>query len=162
MKPQFVDITGIRFGRLVPMRRHGKCGNAWMWLCQCDCGSKPVILGANLRRGMTRSCGCLRREVTSKRMKAIKTHGMSNTPTYVSWQRMWQRCGYTKDKKYHLYGGRGIMVCKRWSKFENFLSDMGERPPGRTLGRIDPDGNYHPANCAWQTPYEQRHNRSKL
>lgn len=84
---------------------------------------------------------------------------MFGTPTYSSWADMVQRCTNPKRKRYADYGGRGIQVCDRWRKFENFLADMGPRPEGMELDRIENDGNYEPGNCRWSTPTTQSNNR---
>src|SRR5690349_13055815 len=87
------------------------------------------------------------------------THGMSHTPTYRVWQAMIRRCSSPNDKTRNLYGGRGIQVCERWRDFANFYRDMGPRPDGLTLDRINVDGNYEPGNCRWATYSEQNRNR---
>jgi len=91
------------------------------------------------------------------------THGHAPhgafTPTYWTWQGMHARCRYPSSSGYKHYGGRGITVCDRWASFENFLADMGERPKGTSIDRINVDGNYEPGNCRWATPKEQRQNR---
>ena len=89
----------------------------------------------------------------------MKTHGLSRTPEFSSWRSMMKRCYYPKTRSYHCYGGRGIKVCKRWHKFENFLADMGKRPKGKSLGRIDHDKNYFQKNCTWATAKEQAQGR---
>lgn len=161
MKP--AEITGKQFGRLIAIRRapsssgHGGA----MWLCKCECGKKKIAALRHLRYGLIRSCGCLRIET----QKAAKSHGyflngQKSTPTYNSWAGMRARCGNDGNQDYRNYGGRGIKVCDRWDKFENFLSDMGEKPSSAySLDRIDNEGNYTPKNCRWATSKEQCANR---
>jgi hypothetical protein len=118
----------------------------------CSCGNEVKALGGNIRRGLTKSCGCLRDE---NRIK----HGMWGTPTYWVWHSMLDRCRNSEHKSYKNYGGRGVKVCDRWFKFENFLADMGEQPKDLTLDRRNNDGNYEPRNCRWITQKEQCRNR---
>jgi hypothetical protein len=92
---------------------------------------------------------------------ARAVHGMWSTPTYASWADMLSRCRNPKGKQWKDYGGRGIRVCRRWLKFENFVADMGLRPKGRTLDRVDNDRNYTPANCRWATRLEQQNNQRR-
>jgi hypothetical protein len=145
------DLTGQRFGSLVVMECAGVRGNA-QWLCKCDCGNEAIVNGNRLTGGNTTSCGCYRVNITTK-------HGMHRSGTYTSWCKMLTRCTNPNDVAYARYGGRGIAVCERWLRFENFLADMGERPPGTTIDRKENDGNYEPSNCRWADRATQNRNR---
>jgi hypothetical protein len=151
------DIAGQRFGRWFVIRRPpDDSKKRARWICQCDCGKTAVVISTSLRLGQSRSCGCLHRELLSAR---LKTHGKSHTTEYMSWHAMHQRCINDKHIAWEHYGGRGIKVCKRWQDFETFLADMGKRPEGLSLDRINNDGDYEPANCRWSSPKEQSNNR---
>lgn len=170
------DETGNRYGRLVVIKRvcNSKSRSA-KWLCRCDCGNETTPNGFQLRNGQTKSCGCLRKELASKRIiktmadgirrkpykeYKYKTHRMSNSPEYLSWSSMKERCSNPNVISYKNYGARGIIVCDSWMKsFNNFYKDMGGRPTGASLDRIDNNGNYCSDNCKWSSKKQQQNNR---
>ena len=132
---------------------------------RCDCGTIKNIIIRDVRLGIVKSCTCLHRENSTKRKPLLKHNHTSKrkpTITYNSWNSMKQRCSNPNGNRWELYGGRGITVCDRWrNSFENFLEDMGERPFGTSIDRINVNGNYEPSNCRWATPSEQRYNQTR-
>lgn len=153
---KLIDLTGVRFGRLMVIEKAvlEKPGQA-KWVCKCDCGKIISVRSQDLRNTRTQSCGCLRNELISK-------HKLSRTNEYHIWIGIKARCNQPNSKGYHNYGGRGIKLCERWERFENFLEDMGPRPsPSHSIDRINVNGNYEPSNCRWATTLEQARNKRK-
>lgn len=152
------DLTGEKFGRLTVIERCENIGVHVAFSCACECGNSIRVRSHSLKRGDTKSCGCFRSELMeSKQTK----HGKYGSPTYLSYRAMLARCSDSTHKQFKDYGGRGIKVCELWATFEGFLADMGERPEGTTLDRIDVDGDYSPENCKWSTKSEQNRNKRK-
>lgn len=157
------DLAGKKFGSLVVIEQNGRSkGGSVMWLCDCDCGVRKTVRGSHLIRGSITSCGCNRRlSVALAATKHGHASGRQPSSTYNSWVRMIDRCTNEHNNRFPRYGGRGIKVCERWKKFENFLADLGEKPDkALSIDRINNDGDYEPGNCRWATASEQARNRS--
>lgn len=134
----------------------------WKASYSCDCGKIFLAYPYDVKRGFVKSCGCLRIKTTRLLGEKNVVHGYARgkkTPTYISWRAMVQRCTDPRTIGWKNYGGRGIKVCDRWRSFENFLKDMGNRPQGTWIDRINNEGNYEPGNCRWVTPKSQAQNR---
>lgn len=155
-----LSLIGKRFGRLTVVKLSSLAyGRGSYWWCTCECGSRSRLFsGSELNRGNTKSCGCLTREIVSQRNR---THGKSDTVEWKTWQAMRKRCTNPLHPHYPSYGGRGIRVCDAWiNSFETFLKDMGHKPsPEYSLDRLNNEGHYEPANCAWRTSRQQQNNR---
>ena len=153
-----LNLAGRSFGRLTVTHEGERSNQQRRWYCRCTCGNVKLIYQNDLLRQKTQSCGCLHNEQAKE---LFTTHGKTDSPEYVSWVGMKTRCYNPNYREYHLYGGRGVQVCRRWrDSFENFLRDMGPKPtPQHSIDRKDNDKNYEPSNCHWATPLEQTHNR---
>lgn len=162
-KATLVDMPiGQRFGRWTILamcaerNRHGKV----CWLCRCSCPARTerAVPGNTLRSGLSRSCGCIAREKTKKR---LTTHGMTGTSIHNRWKAMKQRCYNPNARWYSNYGARGIGVCEDWlPDFQAYYADVGDVPSdGLTLDRINNDGNYQPDNVRWADRFVQAANQ---
>jgi hypothetical protein len=148
-------MVGIQFGNWMVMEYMGVKNKLQQYKSKCTCGTIGIHYGADLRAGKSTQCiNCHNRSICVK-------HGMHDTLIYGVWQSMLQRCENPNSTNFNRYGGRGIKVCKNWHKFENFLEDMGTRPEGMTLDRIDNNGNYEPSNCRWISHKENCQNRGR-
>lgn len=157
-----IDLTNKRFGSVVVI---GRVGSSTKWECKCDCGNCFITEGANLRRGRTQSCGCMKSEIAKRTAKEkFTTHRLSRTRIYRTWANMKQRCNNEHNSIYAYYGGRGIKVCKEWEN--NFLAfyDWAIKngyDDTLTIDRIDNDKGYCPENCRWVTMATQSRNKRK-
>lgn len=159
---QFHNLTGRIFGRLAVKSFAGD----GYWNCLCECSKIVRVFRGSLTQGFTKSCGCLNSEVASSRFLrhgySIKFQNGREQPEYSVWCKMKSRCFRHQDKSYPNYGGRGITVCERWMKFENFIADMGDRPSDKhSIERLRVNENYEPSNCVWATKREQSRNTRK-
>ena len=178
-KAKRIDLSGRRFGRLIAIERVGRKiapngTRQTMWRCKCDCGNETTVKYIALTSGNTCSCGCWEQENRESMIKIAQTNNRKSVskdfigalethPLYKTWKSMLMRCNNPNVRGYKHYGGRGIKVCDRWSGdlgFENFVNDMGERPDGTTLDRVDVNGHYEPSNCRWATAEQQMNNRT--
>ena len=153
----FINLSGKRFGRVLVLKRKGvdNSGNI-MWECICECGTTRNVRSSSLRDGSTVSCGCYHKEMASK---TSKKHGMCESREYRIWEGIIQRCLNPKNKKFSIYGGRGITVCSEWRNFINFHNDMGPCPSvAHSIERRLNDEGYHKDNCYWATHFEQNNN----
>ena len=142
------DFTGKKLGKLTVIKFTKNASHDSYWLCHCECGNRRIICAGDLQRRNKKSCGCLQ-----------KTHGMTSARVYGVWSSMIKRCSNKNHKDFKYYGGRGIKVCKRWHKFENFFEDMGHPNSNLSLDRINNNSNYSPDNCRWATQSEQANNK---
>lgn len=156
---KLIDLSGLVFGRLMVIKKVTPIKKRTMWLCRCVCGNEKIISASNISNGITSSCGCISLELLAIRNTK---HKLSNSTTYKTWLSMKSRC----KKRYSYsdgldYVAKGIKVCERWSNsFKFFLEDMGIRPEGTSIDRINPNGDYTPDNCRWATIEQQANNKN--
>lgn len=152
---KFIDLTGLRFGKLTAMEYESVAdARKRAWRCACDCGGIAYVAAYKLKRGIAQACACGN--------PATKTHGQTKTRAFKIWRGMLDRCLNVKSKDFCKYGAAGITVDSRWQNFENFLADMGQPGPGKSLDRKNGALGYSPGNCRWATITEQNRNRHNV
>lgn len=165
--PRALALTGQHFGLWsVISRAANGIGGRSLWLCCCRCGTERIVVGKSLRRGDSTGCGCVRYEALAKRLfrhgqtcSRPGKHRAAGT-AWQSWAAMKDRCLRPSHTSYQYYGAVGVTICARWlDSFDHFLSDMGNRPRGLTLDRINNDRGYEPGNCRWATTTQQSRNQ---
>lgn len=157
------NLLGKKFGRLTviaeaPTRRTSGGQHKTVWECRCDCGKVVTPDAATLKRGNTRSCGCLAHDQTVLRNTK---HGKTRTKEYRAWAHAKGRCHDKNDPRFRIYGAKGIVMCNKWrGSFAEFFADMGRAPAGFTLERKNRLGSYEPGNCIWADRITQANNTS--
>lgn len=146
----FTELTVIEFAYSYPNSRVS------YWRCRCSCGKILDVDGSKLRRGLISRCDDCRAKIF---IENIRTHDMSNESIYIIWRGLLARCNNPNNTRYQYYGGRGITTDPSWDRFEQFYADMGDRPEGLEIDRIDNSKGYSKDNCRWVTHKENMNNR---